>query len=762
MYNKIASIILNSGKNLNYAGEVFVSQPDANKERLAGKIFVLAEIEGKKNETQKIINFLINIFDYNYYGDEKILLRDKIEELKIENIFEAVLARVNQGLVTFLQEAHFKINPETTNLTLGVIHENKLYFSSYGKNKAFLIFRRQGNFEMLNIESNINEEEADSGHEFQGAKIFSAVINGEIPPHSYFLFTNEALPEYLSNRELIGVITKLPPMVAAEQIKNILQKINSFAPFLGIIVKSTLASHLQEIPEIIEEGELSQQMTGENSQKNVKNRKAHSSISHLNYTEQKTENMLAPAGIINLKKIINWSYSLLSGFNLKSPENKKILKLYEDTDETIITQAPAKENRKIELVRRESFLIKDKLIFRKQSYNVLPKIAKIFEGFAVIFLPHFWKGVYHGLGNWFKTMGKKDKILAAALAACFLILIVSIVFTASGRKNRLISEQFNQTINNISNKQAQIDLYLAVGNNQGASETLNSSLELLKTSLPQNKEQELQKTDWLSKLADQSDRIQRISRVGSFQEIVNTSSWNVAAGADNLVLLGDKLYIGDALNKAIYNVSLKDATRNQIALSDNSPLSSAAISDSVLYYLSGQKIIKVNGQSATTLSIGPEKLQGDSYIQLYNGVLYLLNKTDKQIYKYKTTAAGFSGRSAWLKSAADLSLATDFKIDGKISVSQSDGDLLKFNKGLKLEYRSAVISPEIRADKIIITLNNVYLLDLVNGRLINLSKDGALIKQYRLNKDNLKDFAIDEPTKSAYILAGTSVYKFGL
>jgi len=306
MYNKIASIILNSGKNHNYAGEVFVSQPDSNKERLAGKIFVLAEMDGKKNETQKIINFLVNIFDYNYYGDEKILLRDKIEGLKIENIFETVLAKVNQGFAEFLQEEHLKISPSNTNLTLGVIYENKIYFSNYGKNKAFLIFRRKGDYEILNIESNVIEDSEATGSEVStvyniaGSKIFSAVINGEIPAHSYFLFTNEALPEYVSNRELINIITKLPPMVAAEQIKNFLQKINSFAPFLGIIVKSTLGSGLNDLRE---ESETAGQVAGAGPARGVSTRNAHSSISHLNYTEQKTESMLAPAGIINIKKI---------------------------------------------------------------------------------------------------------------------------------------------------------------------------------------------------------------------------------------------------------------------------------------------------------------------------------------------------------------------------------------------------------------------------------------------------------------------------
>ena len=42
MYNKIASIILNLAK-ANGSGVVHVSQPDAEREKIAGKLFVLAE-----------------------------------------------------------------------------------------------------------------------------------------------------------------------------------------------------------------------------------------------------------------------------------------------------------------------------------------------------------------------------------------------------------------------------------------------------------------------------------------------------------------------------------------------------------------------------------------------------------------------------------------------------------------------------------------------------------------------------------------------
>ena len=775
MYNKIASIILNSGRNNNYAGEVFVSQPDANKERLAGKIFVLAEIEGRKNEAQKIINFLINIFEYNYYGDEKILLRDRMDGFNIQDIFETVLAKVNQGLVGFLEDERIKIDPATTNLTLGVIHEDKLYFSNYGKNKAFLIFRHKGNFEILNVESSVTDDDNliippsdnDSDDDFYEpvSKIFSSVINGEIPAYSYFLFTNEALPEYLSNHELINIITKLPPMVAAEQMKNFLQNINSFAPFLGIIVKSTIGSRINELPDAYEDPEIVHQLAGENPVNRSTGRNAHSSISHLNYTEQKTEQMLAPAGIISVKKVVKKFVSIVSNFKVEIPENRKITKIHDDNELDMANAVPGslKETKVPNLARRESFMLKDKLVFRKRSYHILPKIGNFFVslgiGIGLIFSPKFWAGAFRGLSNWLRNLNKKDRVLVVTLLICFVVLVISIIITANGNKNKAAISKFDQTVATITNNQAQIDLETAVNNNVGAILTLNNSITLITNSLPQTKEQEAKKETLLNQLSAQSDKLQKITKVSNFQEIVNTSSWNSKAGADNLVFLNGNLYISDGLNKAIYNLNVKSSVRNQIVLADSVALTSPSVSDSDLYYLAGQKIIKINKQSVSRVDINLTDLSGENLIQFYNGYLYLLNKTDNQIYKY---SKDLSGHSDWLKETANLSQTTDFKVDGRITLAQNNSDLIRFNKGKKVDYKTADISPAIRADKVITTANNIYLLDIKNNRLVNLTKDGNLVKQYRLVKDNLKDFAVDESGKAVYILAGTTVYKFGL
>lgn len=764
MYNKIASIILNSGKNNNYSGEVFVSQPDSSKERLAGKIFVLAEMEGKKNETQKIINFLINIFDYNYYGDEKILLRDKIDGLKIEDIFETVLARVNQGLIEFLQDERLKINPETTNLTLGVIHEDKLYFSNYGKNKAFLVYRRRGDYEVINVETNAIEGEAvlsSDDDSFAGSKIFSTVINGEIPAHSYFVFANEALPEYLSNRELVNIITKLPPMVAAEQIKNFLQKINSFAPFLGIIVKSTLGGDVRQSSDAYDDDDLGSQMAANKShQVSNDNRNAHSSISNLNYTEQKTESMLAPAGIINLKKIAKGLTNLWSKFKVDIPENKKIVKFYEELEDREEITKPKKESKNTVLVRRESFAIKEKIVFKKKNYFSFVKIIGFFKALGVLFTPNFWSGAYQGLIAWLKKLNPKDRILVGALTACFLVLVVSIILTAAGNKTRLAAKEFDLAIIEIGNKQAQIDLYTAVSNDYGATELLNNSLALLAAVNPQNEDQKSQKEILFQKLQDQSDKIQKITKIDSFQEVLNLTNTNAQAKVSSVVFLNNKLYLDDGLNKSIYSFNLADSAILKIDLVEAVSLSSPAVYENDLYYLGADsKIVKISGNKAISLNLGADKLTGQNFIQFYNDYLYLLSKDDKQIYKY---AKNLNSRTAWLKESVDLSQVSDFKVNGQIIASQLNADLLKFNKGAKVDYKTGALSPAIRADKVLVTAANYYLLDLQNNRVINLTKDGALVKQFRLVKDGVTDFAVDEATKSVYILANNIVYKFGL
>ena len=144
MHYRTASIILNSNQAANNAtSEIFVAQPDANKEALAGRLFAIVEININKAQALKTINFLINNINHNYYQNEKIILRERISSLKVEHIFETSLAKTNKDLAEFLDREKIKVTPANLNITIGVIHENNLHFSSVGKNKSLLIYKHK-------------------------------------------------------------------------------------------------------------------------------------------------------------------------------------------------------------------------------------------------------------------------------------------------------------------------------------------------------------------------------------------------------------------------------------------------------------------------------------------------------------------------------------------------------------------------------------------------------------------------------------------
>lgn len=763
MYNKIASIILNSGKNQNYAGEVFVAQPDSAKEKLAGKIFVLAELEGRKSDSQKIINFLVNFFDYNYYGDEKISQRDKVEGLNIENIFESVLARVNKGLLDFLLEEHLKLDPAKSNLTVGVVYENKLYFSNFGKNKAFLVYRRKGDYEIVNIETSASEGEDIINQDSDNyvGKVFSTVINGDIPEYSYFLFVNEALPEYLSNRELLNIITKLPPMVAAEQIKNSLQKINSFAPFLGIIVKSTLGLNFTEIAE---EVEILNRVAGDSSPERGSSRNAHSSISHLNYTEQKTERMLAPSGIISPRKILKSLSSLFANILTRQPEDsQQVVKFYEeDSVAPIITEANELNRRKKEQLIREPFLIKDKLIFKRQTSDIIPNILKTLSALTIIFSPRFWVALYKNLLQRSKTLNNRDKALVGALMVALIILVVSVFAGISNHKTKVAQENFQKVIADINNKQEQVDSYLLYNNENGAILALNEADSLLKANSPVSAEQITEKESLLLKLREQRNKILKVAEITNFETVFTLVASSSEPIANSIILLKDRLYIPDNANKVLYTYGLKDASNNKISFDSALNLSSPALDGDNIYYFATDKIIKITDNILTSSEIGPEKLAADNIIQFYNNSLYLVSQQDNQIYKYKKSGNSYASRATWLKEAVGLNDASDLKIDISLWLAKSGGDPLELRQGKKTVFKADTINPTMRADKIMVTNKFIYLLDNLNKRLIVLNKNGTLNKQYLLNKEGMKDMAINEATKTAYILVGPIVYKFAL
>ncbi|MFH1233325.1 MAG: hypothetical protein V1649_01580 [Patescibacteria group bacterium] len=775
MYYKIAQLILTPSQQATSTNEVFVAQPDAYKESLAGKLFVLIEIESKKAEDLKIINFLINTINHNYYQNEKIILRERISTLKVEHIFESALAKTNKKLAEFLQSEKIKFNHRILNITIGVLYKDLLYFTNLGKNKALLIYKNKTkpiNTSLIKNSGIISNEikyklvdiigqtdNNESRKQINITKLFSNITSGSIPQGGYFIFTSETLPEYLSNKQIIDIITVLPPAGAIEQIKTILTKINAYVSFSAILIKNTSGlENYEQKKQIIEQPT------------------TQTSIKNFNAVEEKTEKLLISPGLISLGR---WQIVLT-----------KII-------DTIKSKYPLTIN------NNKLFLLKDKIFLKKRpSWLFVKKIIALIKN-IFLYLINLFVFIFKTITNkerleksltigkqkiiqiiitvkqlismsvaWFKCLNKKGRVLLLISIACLFLFIINLSW--SNLKNRQSANlaDYTNLIKSIEQKQNQIDASLIYNNVEGAKTILTEIKELIATLPRNNAEQKKQYNEISQKNMIQLEKISKVIRVNAPTELANFSNLNSNAKPINIILSKGKIYAADIEQKTIYSLELTDnlstaiVDANKIISQLNYP---SLDKDNNIYYLNPKSAIRLDRKTESLTNLIVE-YNGDfqQFIdsKIFNNRLYCLSPKNNQIIRFNKTSDKFTGAINWLNNNIDLTGAISIDIDGTIYVLKNNGELSKFIKGKKEDFSLEAIEPTLtHAAKVVVSREQkyIYILDTVDKRLVVFDKSGKLINQYVSEKFNdLKDFTIDETNKKIYFLNNASILEIKL
>lgn len=719
MYYKISSFLLNTAKNKESHQELYLGQPDAITEKLAGKVFIIADLDMNKNEAKDFMSQVINYLNEFYYQDEKIFLRDKIEGLELDNIFEASLTKLNKALNEYLQQKKFKIKFNNFNLTLGLIFEDKLIFSNIGKNKAYLIFKKDNSYELINVETSASDTKSENQNNNKNLnhQFFSSVISGEIPPGSYFFFCNEALPEYISSKQLALIISKLPPVVAAQQLKNALTNINTFVPFLALIIKNTFGLQELEPPKTIIEANT------------------------LKKSESKTEEVLAPTALFKLKGFKNKINLFFSKFK-KVKRNKE--------EEKKIKQA----------LKNNNLDIKEKIILAK-SKSPFRKTGTFFKSFLLnIINPlKFTKNL--------KKLERQHKLII--LGAILLIIVLSFSLLNQANKNKREAQiaYFNEQIERLENRFELIEPYLLYDNEDGAKIIIGEITASLNELEIRNDDQFEIITEFKERLAEQVAVIQRLTVIESPNKVLDLQSVNPSAEPRNIILFNQGLYLADLAGKTIYHYNIENQTSSSILISiDNlNDLAKPIIFNNNIYYLNGDNLLRVN---PGTEIVNQQKINALTNVEtkafdLYplNNLLYTLHP-DNKILRH-SPANSFTQANNWLQDDINLSQAVDMKVIGEIWVLLENAELFRFYLNSKAEFSLKDIEPPlVKASRLLVDTRNLYIFDNDSGRLAIFSRaDGSFISQFEFKNDNKwLDISLDFENKVAYLLADTSIYSF--
>lgn len=750
MSYKIAQLSLTPGRRSQTVSDVYLAQPDSIKEELAGKLFILIEIERNNSDSLKIINFLIDNINYNYYQNEKIYLREKISSLKVEHIFEASLAKTNKNLIEYFDKEKIKIDPNIINVTTGILHENMIHFATVGKNKAFLVYKSaaknvsdEGEYKIIDLASDKggkNKSDIGSG------KFFSNVISGVIPEKGIFLFANEALPEYISSKQLTQIITTLPPLSAVEQMKSMLTKINSYVSFLGIIIRSTTTEKPEERrePTIVTTNE---------------------SIDTLNRTEDSTEKLLAPTGLVNTKKF--WgNFTQIFGSRKKKSD---------------FTEGKASLQDKI-FMKKKRFLflgsifnyIKTALIhlinllfFLFKSFSSKERFLALFSGGKQAIINIFAQTKF-----FFTNLNRKNKAILLVAVACLIILPISLLYKNQQQQAEISSQSYIDLVAQIEQKQNQIDGFMLYNNETGAKDVLKEIESLLKTFPQKTEEQKNKYNEINNKTNELLFKIRKIVRIDNAEELANFGTANSNANPKNLVYLADsgKIYAADSAQKTFYILDINSKTSTAMA-GLSQPLNDVAYpmltKDKKIYYFNQNNFIELDTtkDGITELPVKlPTDAQNIASANIYNNKIYLLDAKENKIFKTEKSGASFADPQSWLAENIDLSKTVDLAIDGNIYALTTDGQIIKMLKGKLQNFNLDAVDPAIeQATKLFMDSDQkfIYVLEPSKQRIVVFNKEGKYQTQYQSDQwQNLKDLAVDEKNKTIYILNNASVLKF--
>ena len=756
MNYKLAQLSLSPGKNAGSTGDIFVSQIDKHKEFLAGQLFVLVEISGRHPSALKIISFLVDTLNRNYYQSEKILLRERISTLKVEHIFEAALAKTNKNFREFLEDAKIKINYADICVSTGVIHEDSIYLSSNSKNKAFLIYPENAKIQNADNEnykiSDINADSSSTDKDLKSEKstnLFSSVLSGAMPARSYFFITNEALPEYLSKSQIIKTISVLPPAGAIEHIKQALSGINAYVLFLGLIIKSRNFPPLPEKTPVATD-------TG-----------ARDSIINLNQTENTTEELLATPGIINPKKWL----ALFSAFwgNYQKRRTSASSGMLAPKDRIFFKKNASLLRNNIIIKSCKNVIIHSAniIFYIFKSFSTKKDIAafgqKLKSKSSRVTLTPFY---------FIKNLTFKNKALLLVVLACLLIFSFNLKKSKTQKENAESEQKYKEISALIEQKQNQAEANILFSNDEGAKK-LYEEIKMLMGKLPQKNDEQTQKySDFDEKYNVFLDKIRRVSKMDQLEKIADFGNLAPGANVGNIILSAknQKIYAGDSAQKSIYVASIKDKTATVLPateLSFDNFLYPALSGEKELLYFSGANIARINLENDGIEAISANSGSGVlTDMEVFNSNLYALDPKSKQIIRYSFSGSSLSSPYKWLKKPLEAESALDFTIDGSIYLLAAPAQVFKFLRGDLQDFSLSAAEPELKNPTKIFTnkdINSIYILEPQESRVVVYDKTGQFLRQYQ-NKElkNLKDFIIDEPAKIIYLLDGNTVYRHSL
>lgn len=672
---------------------------------------IISDLDCDEKSTQKM-GRLFGLIDIEL-GQQNLKIFDAINEgigryyknpLEYDIAFDDLINFLNRKIAQAFPDKNIV---EKCNVILGALKDSKILFCANGNVSSYLLYP-QG---VKKIFPEYNETTIDINN-----KLFRYSLNGEVLKNYVLYFCNEDFGGTISPYHLQKAIHAGGAEKTLTNVKDYLIQQES-----GGLFGAIFAYHLDE---------------------QKKNDASSVSIVDLLKKEQKTAENLSPS-------LMNSAINFL--------KEKPFL----------------------------DYLLKYAGVFLKKIFYFLKKIIffvafLIFNFFFILtnirgkrkerqrLVNAHFKGIWFKISDFYRSLTAISKIILISLAGLIFLLASVITYSAHLQKIKTLKLSYKEKFEAAGELYDKADADFLFQQKSAAIKKLKAALGTLE-SVPAEIQDDSYKT-LVYKVRDRLYKIQNISEIISPVLIADFSSDENAQIAPPLFI--DKNVLGIFGKNEIITIDSKNQNIKK------SVLSTGRAENAVFYYYSPKTVFYSLQDGNAVREIDPFSLSSklDEIILnpnetiknfvIYNDAMYALSPVEKHfsIWKHNPSLAGFGKPTLWAtdnppENAAPISIA----VDTNLYLLFSNNQIFKYYHGQKTGWKystDGIAGDDINYFKIIADENhkNIYLLS--NNEISIVSKDGEFLGHSLLPTLNIRDAAIDEASKTIYVLDGQKIYAF--
>lgn len=656
-------------------------------------LIVIAEIEGVGYLYDRLIDVV------NTEAEHARTLLTNIEQEPVTR-FEKVIQNINTSVADFLREEAAPINWNRVNLFIIELSDGHICLAGIGRlMNMFLQKQEDGSYKTFDLFGSLDQR-VDTDTE----KVFSNIICGDFAPGDVLMAGSKNFERVRNEFRLRERLTTLPPVTAALEIKQDLERRGTPDDFVATIVtlreidipKPTMNTDVEPLKE-----------------------RSTASIEKLRRTEEETLRRLAPS-------------------------------IGRSAEQRPLREPNAPRIGAMNIVRRGVEFVMG-LFRRGERIHDVANMASL-------------RGMHAGFGSW---LTKRRKVLAI-IAICLVVGGVITTMVVKHQRNVAATQAaWNASYDDIRANIEKIEGENVYSEDRARTSMLHAieQLDGLDTSTEARKQAV---EDLKNQIEDARKKLQRIINTQSPTKIYALTDGLADGALRSPILWKGNLVVADRAGNKLTVIKLSDKTTSDIPMPEGKPeiTSIAPGNSSVIVVFSDKTLAAVNTETkvVSNLSFSSSAATVTDAVTYTANRIYVLDAETQQIWRHQSGSGGFGSGTKYLQAnATDLSNAVSLAIDANVYVLKKDGSLVRFSNGGQDGFSLSLIDPKLENGNQVWTdadASMIAIADAQGKRIATFTKEGRLIAQY--TSPDFKgptDIIGDIANKKLYVIDGNAIYE---